>query len=89
MGQAKISSPIASCVLARMIIESGAMTAKDKKRCPHCGKRADWEGNPYRPFCCERCRLIDLGEWASEKYRIPGKKVGPDTVVDKKEEKKK
>jgi hypothetical protein len=31
--------------------------------------------NPYRPFCCERCRLIDLGSWASESHRIPGKPV--------------
>jgi hypothetical protein len=29
--------------------------------------------NPYRPFCCERCRLIDLGAWAEESYRVPGK----------------
>ncbi len=42
------------------------------KPCPHCGKPAVWEDNPFRPFCSERCRLIDLGKWASEKYRIPG-----------------
>ncbi len=33
-----------------------------------------WEENPWRPFCSERCKLIDLGAWASEEYRIPGKK---------------
>jgi endogenous inhibitor of DNA gyrase (YacG/DUF329 family) len=27
--------------------------------------------NPYRPFCSERCKLIDLGQWAAESYRIP------------------
>lgn len=27
--------------------------------------------NPYRPFCSQRCKLIDLGQWASENYRIP------------------
>jgi endogenous inhibitor of DNA gyrase (YacG/DUF329 family) len=27
--------------------------------------------NPYRPFCSERCKLIDLGDWAMEKYRVP------------------
>lgn len=25
----------------------------------------------YRPFCSERCKLIDLGEWANERYRVP------------------
>ncbi|MGH8727310.1 MAG: DNA gyrase inhibitor YacG [Burkholderiales bacterium] len=40
--------------------------------CPHCGKPVAWRSdNPHRPFCSERCKLIDLGEWASEKYRIP------------------
>ncbi|RZU47442.1 hypothetical protein EV700_0404 [Fluviicoccus keumensis] len=39
--------------------------------CPQCGKPSRWTDNPYRPFCCERCKLIDLGGWASEDYRIP------------------
>ncbi|HKQ25445.1 MAG TPA: DNA gyrase inhibitor YacG [Burkholderiales bacterium] len=40
--------------------------------CPRCGRAAPWnEANPYRPFCSERCKLIDLGQWASEGYRIP------------------
>jgi len=39
--------------------------------CPHCGKRSPWDTrNAYRPFCCERCKLIDLGKWASEEYRV-------------------
>ncbi len=42
--------------------------------CPICKKEAAWEDNPFRPFCSERCRLIDLGKWASEDYRIPGEK---------------
>ncbi|QDK46831.1 DNA gyrase inhibitor YacG [Bdellovibrio sp. ZAP7] len=41
-------------------------------KCPQCGKPALYSPeNPARPFCSERCRLIDLGEWASEGYRIP------------------
>ena len=32
----------------------------------------EWENNPHRPFCSERCRLIDLGAWTEERYRIPG-----------------
>jgi len=31
-----------------------------------------WEANPFRPFCSERCRLIDLGAWVTERYRVPG-----------------
>ena len=31
--------------------------------------------NPFRPFCSERCQMVDLGTWASEKYRIAGKTV--------------
>lgn len=40
--------------------------------CPVCKKDAQWEENPFRPFCSERCRLLDLGKWASEDYRIAG-----------------
>lgn len=40
--------------------------------CPTCGKPVEWsEKSPYRPFCCKRCQLIDLGEWADEEKRIP------------------
>ena len=39
-------------------------------RCPQCGKESVWEGNKYRPFCSERCKLIDLGTWADEKYKV-------------------
>lgn len=41
--------------------------------CPTCGQPARWHAdNPWRPFCCERCKLIDLGEWLAENHRIPG-----------------
>jgi uncharacterized protein len=49
-------------------------------RCPICGEPARWEENPDRPFCSERCRLIDLGRWASEDYSVPGPLVDPDLV---------
>jgi endogenous inhibitor of DNA gyrase (YacG/DUF329 family) len=40
--------------------------------CPTCGKKVEWiEQNRYRPFCSERCKKIDLGAWAEEKYSIP------------------
>ncbi len=46
--------------------------AAPKVRCPQCGGESLWSGsNPWRPFCSERCKMIDLGAWASESYRVP------------------
>lgn len=43
-----------------------------KVPCPICGNPALFSpDNPFRPFCSERCKLIDLGQWATESYRIP------------------
>ncbi len=40
--------------------------------CPQCAKAVEWiPESRYRPFCSERCKLIDLGAWASEAYRAP------------------
>lgn len=47
-------------------------------RCPRCRRLVAWEGNPHRPFCSERCRVADLGNWAAERYRIEGEDVEPD-----------
>lgn len=44
-------------------------------RCPTCRRPAALDGNPYRPFCSERCKLLDLAAWADERYRIPGEQV--------------
>lgn len=42
-------------------------------KCPTCGRDVEWSAaSPFRPFCSERCRLIDLGAWLSEKRAIPG-----------------
>lgn len=46
-----------------------------RAQCPRCGVMIRWEGNPYRPFCSERCKLIDLGQWVDEQYRIEGEKA--------------
>lgn len=46
--------------------------------CPGCRKLVKWdEANRFRPFCSERCRLIDFGGWASETHRIEGEPVPP------------
>jgi len=40
--------------------------------CPTCGKSVSWTSeSAWRPFCSERCKLIDLGAWATERYRVP------------------
>jgi uncharacterized protein len=43
--------------------------------CPNCRKPAPWQENPFRPFCSERCRMIDLGAWVNEEYRVPGEEM--------------
>lgn len=46
---------------------------KEDISCPHCGKKGTWKpDNSSRPFCSERCKLIDLGAWADESHSIPG-----------------
>ncbi|MEF9438559.1 MAG: DNA gyrase inhibitor YacG [Candidatus Mariimomonas ferrooxydans] len=50
-----------------------------KIKCPTCKNRTEWKNNPYRPFCSERCKLIDLGAWAAEKYGIEGEKISEES----------
>jgi endogenous inhibitor of DNA gyrase (YacG/DUF329 family) len=38
--------------------------------CPVCRKKTTWEENPWRPFCSERCKLIDFGKWVTEEYKV-------------------
>ena len=40
-------------------------------KCPQCGKQTEYEGNEFRPFCSERCKLLDFGAWADEEYALP------------------
>lgn len=40
-------------------------------KCPNCGKETQYEGNEFRPFCSERCKLLDFGAWADEEYNLP------------------
>jgi endogenous inhibitor of DNA gyrase (YacG/DUF329 family) len=52
---------------------------KTRVKCPTCGKLIEWsEQRRWRPFCSERCRMIDLGSWADEDYRIKGERVSPE-----------
>lgn len=43
--------------------------------CPHCKKPTAWADNPFKPFCSERCKLIDFGAWANESYAVPAEDV--------------
>lgn len=51
--------------------------------CPTCMKRVVWsEASPWRPFCSQRCKLIDFGDWASERNSIPAESPLPDDEED-------
>ncbi len=39
-------------------------------KCPHCGNEVEFSGNEYRPFCSERCKMLDFGAWADGDYGI-------------------
>ncbi len=53
---------------------------KLKVKCPTCSRYVEWvQENIYRPFCSERCKLIDLGEWANEEKIIPGESISSET----------
>ncbi|MEJ0038809.1 MAG: DNA gyrase inhibitor YacG [Gammaproteobacteria bacterium] len=52
-------------------------------KCPTCGRQIEWsETATFRPFCSDRCRLIDLGAWLSEQRSIPGEtaELPPDSA---------
>ncbi|HQU14886.1 MAG: DNA gyrase inhibitor YacG [Chromatiales bacterium 21-64-14] len=52
-------------------------------QCPTCGRRVEWSArSPWRPFCSDRCRLIDLGAWLDGSRAIPGAPVPPESAED-------
>ena len=51
--------------------------------CPRCGTEVEWTpASRFRPFCSERCKMMDLGAWAMEKFRVPDAGPGDDDVTD-------
>lgn len=59
--------------MSRSTSPTATSSTMPKVRCPQCGGRAEFSAaNANRPFCSERCRLIDLGAWASDQYAIVG-----------------
>ena len=63
---------LANCYSFAGVVGDGLEREQKKVKCPGCGKEALWEKNPFRPFCSERCRLIDLGKWMDGSYVMPG-----------------
>lgn len=56
-------------------------TAPRAVLCPSCGHASPFTpDNPYRPFCSQRCKLIDLGQWANEAYRVPDPTPPPEAT---------
>lgn len=43
--------------------------------CPRCQKKFNYYSSEFRPFCSEKCRLIDLGQWLNESYTVPAHKL--------------
>lgn len=48
--------------------------------CPTCKKKFNYYSSEFRPFCSERCRLIDLGQWLTESYTVPVEKLTEEEV---------
>lgn len=44
-------------------------------KCPHCEKKFNYYQSEFRPFCCEKCRLLDLGKWLDQSYTVPANKI--------------
>ena len=53
-------------------------------KCPTCGRQIEWsaEKSPFRPFCSDRCRKIDLGKWAMGVYKISSPVLDPEVLED-------
>jgi uncharacterized protein len=58
--------------------------ALKRVRCPACGGQSIYApSNPYRPFCGERCKNLDLGAWASERFKLPEQETNSDPDFEK------
>lgn len=44
-------------------------------KCPQCDTAFLYYESEFRPFCCERCKMIDLGHWFEESYKVPDKEI--------------
>ena len=54
-----------------------------KVNCPQCGSVTEYsEKNLHRPFCSERCKMIDLGDWAEEKFSVPSEEIPDEEDIE-------
>ena len=52
-------------------------------KCPECGTSCRFDtSNEHRPFCSERCKMLDLGAWASESYKVAGSEADEDLMSE-------
>ena len=59
---------------------------ESRAKCPHCDRLVATGPSEWRPFCSERCRLLDLGAWLSERHAIPGEDAVPEPDSSPREE---
>ena len=57
------------------------MATRSIVKCPICGRENDLNADPLGPFCTQRCKLIDLGKWLNEEYKI-SEPLTPDHLAD-------
>ena len=58
------------------------MNKQLKVKCPNCETEFQYYDSKFRPFCSERCKMIDLGHWFEETYRVPLKQNTPGNADD-------
>ncbi|MEE2670776.1 MAG: DNA gyrase inhibitor YacG [Bdellovibrionota bacterium] len=49
------------------------MKKKLEVKCPQCAVKFDYYSSEFRPFCCEKCKMVDMGQWFSESYKVNGR----------------
>ena len=60
------------------------MSSKRTIRCAICGKETEFFSEPVGPFCSDRCKMIDLGKWLGEDYRV-SEPLRPDHFIETEE----
>lgn len=60
--------------------------AERTSRCPTCRQPVSADDAPYRPFCCRRCKLVDLGKWLDGDYALPGEPASEEDLAQAEQE---
>jgi len=67
-------------------VETPTAMKETRPLCPTCRREVALEATRCRPFCSERCRLVDLSGWLGERYRVPAEPLAPESESDGDEE---